>query len=152
MTTLNRKFARAEIAAGLAAALVGTGLPVKSVYAYQPGKLDGESPVVLVLSGPIQRAHQGMGTARYHNEIDLEIQVLIYDGSTSNPLTEAQREDKMDDIETAVADWFAGHQKGTYYRAVHYTPEPTRILNANYLDGNPYRIEVIPVQLEAPDL
>jgi hypothetical protein len=151
MTVLSRKLVRDEITAGLSAAVAGSGKPASAVYGYQKGKLDGESPVVLVLNGPIKRDFAGMGTGRYDNSLSLELQVLVYDGDKNQPLTEQQREDKIDECEAAIAAWCASNQKGTYYRALTYTPEPTEVRQITYLDGNPYLLEVIKLSMEAPD-
>ncbi len=152
MTVLNRETVRDEIVTALSAAIAGSGKPAAAVYGYQKGKLDGESPVVLVLSAGIQRAIAGLGTNKYYNQVTLEIHILVYDGADNQPLTEIQREDKVDEIEAATADWFKDHQIGTSYRAARYTPEqPSEITTVTYLDGNPYRLEIVKVQLEAPD-
>ncbi len=150
MSVLSRKSVREEIATALAADIAGTGKPVSSVYPYQIGVLNGESPVVLVLSNGTQRHPRGMGAKTYDNAFTFELHVLVYDGK-DNPLTEQQREDKVDEIEAAMAAWFALHQSGTNYRACTYTPEPTQITTVKYLDGNPYRLEVAKVHVEAPD-
>ncbi len=151
MSAINRKNVRDEITAALQAALTGSGQPVSNVYGYQPGKLDGESPVILVLSQSTQREIGGIGSQKYHNTFSLELQVLVYDGDQNQDLTEKQREDKIDEIETALADWFAAHQTGTTYSLAHYAPEPSTIVSVNYLDGKPYRIESITVRLESWD-
>lgn len=150
MTVLSRKTVRDEISAALQSAVAGAGKVFASVYGYQIGVLNGESPVCLVLSGPIKRDLQGMGTQRYYNTIEIELHILVYDGK-DNPLTEQKREDKMDECEAALATWFAAHQSGTSYQACSYTPEPTQITTVEYLDGNPYRLEMVKVKLEARD-
>jgi hypothetical protein len=153
MTVISREAVRDEVVAGLSADIVGDGRPVKAVYGYQIGTLEGESPVVLVLSGPIKRKIAGMGAKRYDNTITLEIQSLVYDGDTNQDLSEQEREDKLDEIEAAIATWCVNHQIGTNYRALRYTPnEPTEVQKIPYLDGNPYLLEVIKIEVEAPDL
>lgn len=151
MSAQNREVVRDEIATGLETALTGEDKPVLAVYNHQPGKLDGASPVILVLSGPIQRRIQGIGTQRYYNTVDIEIHALVYDGKENQPLTEDAREDKLDKVEQLIADWFATHQVGENYRNVEYTPKPTEKRRVTYLDGNPYQLEVIPVRLNSED-
>lgn len=154
MTVLNRKLVRGEIATALAADATVSGL-VSSVYSYQKGRLGGESPVVEVLSGGIGRSIAGMGAKRYDSSFELELHILVYDGDDDNPLTESQRDDAVDDIEAAIAAWCAAHQSGTYYRALRYTDDgakPTEITNVKMLDGNPYRLEIVTLSVEAPDL
>lgn len=152
MTVLNRATVRAAFSAGVAAAVSGTGKPAEIVYDYMPDTLQGQSPVVLVLSRGVRRAIRGMGAKKYDNQFDLEVHVLVYDGE-SNPLTPAQREDKVDEIEAAVAEYCVQNQNSATWRALTYTPETTtEILVTKFFDGVPYRFEVIPVQVEAPDL
>ncbi len=155
MTIISRKTIRDEIVAALSTALTGSGKPVSSVYGYQIGKLNGESPVVLVLSRSTERRPAGVGAKKFNNTFELELQVLVYDGLENNPLTEQQREDKVDEIEAAMADWFASHQNGAEHamthRALTYTPTPTAVEPITYLDGNPYLLERVTVRLEAQD-
>lgn len=150
MTVLSRKTVRDEIATGLRTSLAGTGLPVSSVYSNRVGKLNGESPVLLVLSGQSLRSFQGMGTKRYQSAMTIEIHSLIYDGDQNNPLTESQREDKADEIEAGIAGWIADHQIGTSYRSLRYGQATDR-LDVQMLDGNPYLLEIIYLEVEGLD-
>ncbi len=150
MTVLSRKTVRDEIATGLRTSLTGTEKPVSSVYANRVGKLNGESPVLLVLSGQSLRAFQGMGTKRYQSAMTIEIHSLIYDGDQNNPLTESQREDKADEIEAGIAGWIADHQIGTSYRSLKYAQATDR-LDVQMLDGNPYLLEIIYLEVEGLD-
>lgn len=150
MSVLSRKTVRDELAAALQSAISGAGKPVSSVYGYQPGKLDKESPVVLVLSRGIRRSVDGIGAHRYRNEIALELHILVYDGA-QNPLNEQQREDKLDSIEAALAAWFVDHQSGTSYQNAWYAPEMTDVRPVIYVDGNPYLLEIVRVTVDAKD-
>lgn len=153
MTVLSRETVRKEFATMLQGELVGPGKPVAAVYHYQVPALGGQSPVVLVLSRSTQRDFAGMGSSKFDNSFELEIQILVYDGNSKpeNPLTAEQREDKVDEIERMIADAAATHQKGASYRSVTYTPNKTVVEPVQYLDGVPYLLERVPVQLEAPD-
>jgi hypothetical protein len=150
VTMINRETIRDAVVSGLVTATTGTGKPVSGVYGYQKGRLDGESPVILVLSGGIQRIPAGLGSQKYNNVIELELHLLVYDGA-DNPLSEAEREDKVDAIELACAGYFATNQNTATWRACFYTPDPTQITNVTYLDGNPYRLEIVKVRLEVQD-
>ena len=152
MTVLSRKTVRKEVGAGLETVLVGTGLPCAAVYSYQVGKLGGMSPVVEVLSGTINRPFAGMGTKRYESDMTLEIHILVYDGQVNQPFTDEQKEDAADDIEAIVAQWVADHQRGTNYRAVRFAEEQSQRAEVKMLDGNPYMIEILKLEVEAPDL
>lgn len=151
MTVRNRKDVRAEIYNGLLTAVSGAGKPASSVYTGQKKELNKESPVVLVLGSGIQREIAGVGSAKYDNSVNLEIWYLVYNGNESNPLTESQREDALDDVEAACAQWFVDHQKGTTYRALDYTPQKTEIMPVKYIDGNPYLIETALLVLDGRD-
>lgn len=155
MTVVNRETIRDEIVAALTTSLTGSGKPVSSIYGYQIGKLNGESPVVLVLSRSTHRETAGVGSAIFNNTFELELQILVYDGAENNPLNEQQREDKVDEIEAALAGWFVTHQNGAAHSMTHrsltYTPSPTSVEPITYLDGNPYLMERVTVRLEAQD-
>jgi len=150
MTPLSRKTVKEEIGSGLSTALVGSGKPVKALYTYQKGKLGGESPVLLVTSGVLFREFKGMGSTTYDSQFEIVCHLLVYDGDENQPLTESQREDKGDEIEVGIATWIASHQKGTNYRALRYSA-PTERASVQMLDGEPYLVEIIKLEVEAPD-
>lgn len=151
MTTLNRKTIRDELYTGLLAAVAGTGKPASNVYKGQKKELMKESPVLLILSSGIQRELAGVGTKLYENSINVELMYLVYNGDTENPLDETQREDALDDLEAAAAQWCADHQKGTTYRSLVYTPQMTEIMPVKWIDGNPYLVESALLVLEGRD-
>lgn len=147
--TLNRKDVRKEIADSLGLS-VGEGNPAAACYGYIHPKLEKQSPVVLVLSSGIQRTPAGLGVVRYDNLIALEVHNLVYDGE-ENPLAVDEREDKLDDVEAAVAEWCREHRDGTLYRNLIYTPVMTQALRIKYVDGSPYLLEVALIHVEARD-
>lgn len=152
MTALDTSLVIEEIANGLDTQLVDTDSLVSSVYDYQKGVLNGESPVLLVLENGVQRSRNGIGARSYDNNVYAEIHILVYDGDKEQPIAdERERERKVSEIEKALADWFSNHQTGTYYRSVDYTYERSQRMKTTYLDGNPYILEVIPVMLEKAD-
>jgi len=150
MTVLSRKTIKEEIATGLSTALVGSGKPAIALYSYQKGKLGGESPVILVTSGTLDREFKGMGSTTFDSRFIIDCHVLVYDGDENQPLTETQREDKGDELEVGIATWVASHQKGTNYRALRYQ-KPTERASVVMLDGEPYLLEIISLEVEAPD-
>jgi hypothetical protein len=152
MTVFSRDLARKEVATGLTAVLVGTGLPCAAVFSYQVGRLGGASPVVEVMSGTIARGFAGMGTSRFDSNMNLEVHILIYDGDENNPLTEPGREDAADQIEALIAGWVSTHQRGTYYRALRFSGDHSERAGVKMLDGNPYQLEILKLELEVPDL
>lgn len=149
MSVLNRKLVRAEIAGGLELA-IGSDNPAAAVYGYMHPKLERQSPVVLVLSNGIRRTAAGLGAAPYDNTISLEVHNLVYDGD-SNPLAAGEREDKLDDVEAAVAEWCREHKDGEYYRHLIYTPVQTQATRVKYVDGNPYLLEIALLECEGRD-
>jgi hypothetical protein len=147
---MNRATIRKRIADGLIADLKVDGT-VAEVYAYRKGGLSGQSPVLLVLSGNIDRTIAGVGQQTYENAISIEIHALVYDGDESNPLTEEQRDDRMDLIETRIASWVAAHQIDiSYYRALSYAT-PTERADVTFAGGGPYQLEIVTLRAEAPD-
>lgn len=150
MTVLSRKTVKEEIGNGLSTALVGSGKPASALYTYQKGKLGGESPVILVVSGILERMFRGMGAVTYDSNFLIECHVLVYDGDNNQPLTETLREDKGDELEAAIATWVAANQKGTCYRALRYS-KPTERASVIMLDGEPYLLEIISLEVEATD-
>jgi len=149
MTVLNRKDVRGEIGTSLGIA-IGSENPAKAIYVYMHPQLEKQSPVVLVLGNGIQRTPAGLGVVRYDNLIALELHYLVYDGA-DNPLEADEREDKLDDVEAAVADWCRTHRDGTTYRNLIYTPVMTQATRIKYIDGNPYLLEVALIHVEGRD-
>lgn len=152
MTTINRKNVRDEVYTGLLAAVSGVGKPASNVYKGQKKELFKESPVLLILSSGIQREIAGVGSQLYENKINIELMYLVYNGDENNPLTEDQREDALDDLEAATAQWCVTHQRGTAYRSLNYTPQMTEVIPIRYIDGNPYLIESALLTLEGRDV
>lgn len=159
MTIRNRQTVQDEITAFLKVDFAtykgvdGTNpiLATTQIYGYMPAKLNGASPVILVLGAPIDRAFAGVGTAKYENEMEFEIHHLVYDGADNNPLTEENREKTMNLIESYNAQSCASHQRGTNYRSLRRNG-PTERTAVRYLDGNPYQLEIIKILVEAPDV
>ena len=60
LSEIGRETARDALAALLETALVGSGLPAQAVYNYQIGDFQGQSPVVVVSSGPSERVVRGL--------------------------------------------------------------------------------------------
>ncbi|HCR71220.1 MAG TPA: hypothetical protein DIW23_07250 [Anaerolineae bacterium] len=153
--TKNRKSARSAVATGLAAVLVGSGKPCNEVVGYQKKTID-KSPLVMVLSSGVGRARKAQGTSKYRIHFYLEIQVVLRDTDDSG-LTEAQREDKLDDIEKIIADWISDNQSGEHWDLLKYagddgreaTPTPSRISKAIY--DKPCIVEVIQLEVFVND-
>lgn len=144
-------FLKIDFASYLGVDGVNPIVAISQIYGYMPAKLNGASPVVLVLGAPVARAYAGVGTAKYENEMEIEIHHLVYDGAENNPLSEENRERTMNLMEAYNAQSCAARQRGTNYRALRRNG-PTDRTAIKYLDGNPYQLEIIKILVEAPDV
>ena len=146
----NRKTIRTAIATGLSTVLVGTNKPCAEVVNYQKKTID-KTPLVEVMSSSSMRGVKGMGTSKYSNHFQYEINVLIRDTDDSG-LNEEEREDALDDIEKAIADWVGDNRSTANWDRLGYVgersqedvPEPTQIIKVIY--DKPYLLEVIKLE------
>jgi len=141
----NRSDARVELAAILSTALVGTGLPVQAVYAYQPATFNGESPVVTVSSAGAQHpslTHQGnMATFSYY------IHVFVLYSDADSGWTESDCETRLDLIEKTIFDTLIANRVHEGYWNLLHQDEPSNAISVK-IGGLEYRAEVITVVLE----
>ncbi len=104
---MSRKALRRELARLLAEALAGAGKPVQQVLAYRAGDLLGQSPVVVVSSlGSSRPQLSFQGTVPRHR---LQVDVFVLYADPASGWGEEQAEDRLDDIEQAVADFIDAH-------------------------------------------
>ena len=141
---INRSVVRKAIAA-LFTGLTTGGTPlVKVVYDYQIGDLQGQSPVIVVVSGPA--SHEKIserGLTETHHIIYVHLFVLY---ATEDGLwTEAASEDKIDAVEKAVTDLVIDNFAATawFTLSLGEFSEVTAISMANVL----YRHESISVDV-----
>lgn len=124
MAMVNRETVRDAMATLLNTALVGTGLPAQIVYNYRVGDLAGQSPVVVVSSAGSERPRftpQGGRTRVY-----LQVDVFVLYSDESN-WGEDEAEDRLDLIETTIADTIHANQNTTSWDAVDYATRTERI-------------------------
>lgn len=134
----DRADARDAIASLLGAALVGAGLPVKTVTAHKVERLEGETPLVVVLSQGSARERmtfQGNRATFY-----FLVQVWVLQSGTG--WTQAQAEDALDDIEARIAAEYEANQQGTYWEILAYDGK-SRVFEVS-VAGVPYYVESIP--------
>ena len=146
MSSVSRRTARETLAALLAAELVGSGKPAAAVYDYLVGDFAGQSPVVVVASGPMLRLRDSMGPC-YRSQFNLLVYVFVAYSDPGGTWTEADAEDAIDAIEAAVADVVLANSRssGAWDRLTH--EEPTE-LDSVTIGGAEYRREIITLQVE----
>jgi hypothetical protein len=122
---------------------------VQAVYAYPAADFAGQSPVVTLFSGGTGREPLGMmgqRTQRIGYELDVYVFTLyaVVDPETGAPTLwlEDDAADAQDDIEQAIADIIADHQREVnYWHGIAYRgPTETDIEN---IGGQPYLRERI---------
>lgn len=137
----NREVSRDALAALLETALVGTGLPVKTVSASKQTSLEGITPLVTVLSAGTERVpltFQGDQT-----NFLLTVQVWVLQSGESWTL--AQSEDALDDIESRIAAVYEA-SRGTSDWDVLERTGPSSVVEVA-VAGVPYYLENIPTRV-----
>jgi hypothetical protein len=149
VTTKSRETFRDAFATMLSSAITGGGQPVQAVYNYFKGTLSGESPVVMVTSGPILRKIAGMGTQQFVMRVGLNVIVMVAELPASTPGNNEQAvDDLVDAIEAKIADVVSANQNnGSVWNDLKYTDQPSEPMPGKDLDGHPYVVEII--RLEA---
>lgn len=139
-----RRAARKKLAAILSPALVGPGLPVQAVYDHQTGDFRGQSPVVVVSSGPADHEPDGFDCEK--DTFQLLVYVFVVYADTGSGWTEADAEDALDDIESIIAATVAGNSRTEAWSRIAYAgptqPDPVVI------GGVEYRRELITFNVE----
>lgn len=143
MASTSRETVRDALTALLQAALVGSGKPAQAVYGYQVGDFGGQSPVVVVASGPVQRERRGFGPC-WHTSATLLVFVFVAYAATG--WTEANAEDALDTIEAAIADVVLANSSTATWQGLTYEgpTEPGSMT----IGGVEYRSEVIRLRCE----
>ena len=135
----SRKAARGALKTLLTAALVGVGLPVKTVVDSKVTDLSGLTPLVSVLSGGTLRdplTFQGD-----HPTFGLEVQVWVLQ-EESTGWTAAEAEDALDDIEALIAGVYESNRGTANWEILEYDgPSSIREMA---VAGIPYFVERIP--------
>lgn len=142
----SREPVRKQFSTLLTAALVGEGKPAMAVYDHQVGDFDGNSPAVVVASGPVLRQRRTLGPC-WHTTITLYVYVFVL-YADENGWTEANAEDALDAIEALIADTVLANEVAPgYWSKATYADEPTQ-LDGVVVGGPEYRRELIQVQVE----
>ena len=144
MASTSREGARKAFAALLDTALVDTNI-VEAVYDYQVGDFDGKASTVVVTSGGIMRVQQSFGTC-WHNTYRLDCYLFVLYADPDSNWTEADAEDKIDDIEAAFADVVMSGTNDAWNGTPEYAEQTA--LGVVQVGGVSYRRELISILLE----
>lgn len=140
---INRKDVHEDLTSRLGASLAGVGLPAQAVYGYKKKDFQGQSPVVLCLSGGSNRP---LMTARGSRaEFAFEIWLLALYSDRQGSYYEKDAEDTLDTCEYALAqvvDNFRGPQRSAAYAGA------STIANL-VIGGDTYMWEMVPVTILA---
>lgn len=150
MASTNRETVRDALAALLSAGLTGAGNPVQAVYGYLKSDFEGQSPVVLVQTGSIQRGTPTV-TDDWDNLIRLNVLVWVMDADADSSWTDANVDDKCDEIEADIADIILANRTGNAnWNEINYADEPTNIIRVT-IGSTPYVVEAIPIDVQVLD-
>lgn len=144
MASTSREGARKAFAALLDTALVDTNI-VEAVYDYQVGDFAGAASVIVVTSGGIMRVQQSFGTC-WHNTYRLDCYLFVLYADLDSSWTEADAEDKIDDIEAAFADVVMTGTNDAWDGTPEYAEQTS--LGVVQVGGVSYRRELISILLE----
>jgi len=137
ITPVNREAVRDALAAAL-----GTGLPsAQAVYGYQRGGFDGQTPVVRVMSAGSYRTRFTAQGGR--GELFFLVQTWVLYADPALNWTEAQAEDRLDQLEFELATWMESNRNTQYWSWIEYAGRS--FINQVKLQGQPYLVEDIPV-------
>lgn len=145
MTSASRQPARANLAALLQSATVGSGLPVQAVYAYQVGDFQGQSPVVVVTSGPMERIRDTMGEC-YRSRFNLLVYVFVLYADPGTGWGEDDAEDALDAIEALIAETLLTNARTANWTRIEYSGASE--VDAVVIGGVEYRREMITLTAE----
>ena len=142
--SVSRETVRKAFASVLQTTLVGGGL-AQAVYDYQVGDFGGQSPVVVVASGPIMRERRSLGPC-YHTTAALMVYIFVAYADPASNWTEANAEDRLDAIEVAIADTLLANSSTPNWSDAHYF-QPTQVDGVE-IGGIEYRRELITIEAE----
>lgn len=138
----SREIVRDALVTLLTTALVGAGLPVKTVTGSKVKNLEGLTPLVSVLSdGTVRERKTFQGT---FPTFYLVLQVWVTQEATG--WTNAQAEDALDRIESIIADVFIDNVETDNWTLLSIT-DRSRILEVTS-GGRLYFVESFPVQVQ----
>ena len=134
--TTSRETARDALVTLLTTALVGAGLPVKTVTGSKVEALAGLTPLVAVLSAGTLRERQSFtgDAATFY----LDLQVWVMQATTG--WTNAEAEDALDRIESLIAGVVETERTATNWALLEFT-RPTEVVEVA-VAGVPFYLEL----------
>lgn len=142
---MSRKVIREAFGALLDAALAGSGNPVQTVYDYVATDFGGTSPVVALGAAGSARTLAGRGGTQARHYLDAMIFVLRGEAGNAT-YTEAEADDRLDEIEAALLAVIEANQDNANWDAVDYAGQST--IDAVEIGGEQYWMERIPLQFD----
>lgn len=140
MSTISRQAIKAELL-GLANTQNGIDDLYELLVDYPIGAFT-EGPVLRIYSMGSVRNQAGLNSNQYHTEARLVIENWVPDAETG--WTEAEVEDKLDELEVWIADLIAANRQGTNYDYLaHEEDVPSQIIPVELKGGQSYIIERI---------
>lgn len=134
----SREITRDALVTLLNTALVGVGLPVKTVTGSNVKTLEGLTPLVAVLSGGSLRERMTLEGDKL--TCHLEVQVWVLQEGTG--WTNAQAEDALDRIESLIAGVYESERGTANWAVLEYDGRTTVIEVTS--DGKLYFMERVP--------
>ncbi len=138
----SRETARDALVILLEAALVGDGLPVKTVTGSKVESLSGLTPLVSVLSaGSLRERMTFQGDSA---TFSLEVQIWVLQSVTG--WTNAEAEDALDRIESLIAGVYESARRTANWEIVEYASATT--ISEISVAGIPFYLERIPTTVK----
>lgn len=122
-------------------ASIGT-TTVQAYYGYQVGDFGGQSPVLVVTSGPAEREYLGYGAAHVATTFEYDIHTFVL-YTSGTVWTEDMAEDRLDLIEKEIADCVVDNYAGTIWQALTWAGASA--IDSVVLGGEEYKHEVVTV-------
>lgn len=120
---------------------IGTST-VQAFYNYQVGDFAGQSPVLVVTSGPAERSYLSYGAAHMATTFQYDIHTFVL-YSSGTVWTEDMAEDRLDLIEKEIADCVQDNYAGTIWQALTWGGASS--IDSLTLGGDEYKHEVVTV-------
>lgn len=137
----SREVCRDALVALLEPALVGAGLPCKTVSGSKQTSLEGITPLVTVLSAGTNRVPFTYEGNRPYFDYSIVVWVLQ---AVEGSWTLAQAEDALDTIEAIIAGVLEANLRTAQWTEIDYS-DPSRVADVA-VAGVPYYVEAISVR------
>lgn len=138
----NREVCRDQLATLLNTTIVVADGKAQAVYNHKRGKFS-ESPVILVFAAGSQRPQLGQNAQKHRNTFVFTVDVWVADADESSGWTEQEVDDKLDELDKAIADVVADNRAvdGVWDYAEYNPDTPSQILEVTTKAGQNYILE-----------